>query len=80
MTNGSVIPDLLQALKHSLEAVDRLGLVVQQFIDAYQGGKPLPPGAVEEYAKQMIRVRADRERMREMVAGWWQTVGQDRAQ
>jgi hypothetical protein len=43
------IPDLLQALEHALDQVDRLSIVLRQSLEAHQRGEHLPEATVAEY-------------------------------
>jgi hypothetical protein len=74
------VPDLLQALECTLETVDRLSAVIEEFIDAHHQQRFLPPGVVTEYEEQLERVRADRAALTAMLARLWQIEGTERSQ
>lgn len=79
MADQSEIADLLQALEHAAEMIDRCSTVLERLIQAQQRGEAIDPVVVEDYAAQLRTVREQRVQMRQAVAAWWQMLGSEGA-
>ena len=65
------IKDMLQALEHMLDEVDRLSTVARRLVNAQKTGKPLAPPVLAYYDERLFALGQQREYMRGIVAKWW---------
>lgn len=75
-----MLPELLQALEHSVELSVRLMRVLQWFLDASKTGDPLDPAMVRQCEEQLKAMEQQTARLTEGIALWWTMVGRDGAQ
>ena len=68
--------DMLQAMEHLADQIDRLSTVLERLIEAQQRGETIDPVIVEDYAAQLRTVRGQREQLRKTIATFWALIGQ----
>jgi hypothetical protein len=68
------IKGMLQALEHTLEALDRASAAATQLIEAQKSGKPLSPKTLDYYTEQFATLTKQREHMRTVIARWWTLI------
>jgi hypothetical protein len=74
---ADTIKGMLQALEHTLEALDRASAAATQLIEAQKSGKPLSLKTLDYYTEQFATLTKQREHMRTMIARWWTMVEKD---
>ncbi len=75
-----MLPDLLQALEHSVELSSRLMRVLQWFIDASRSAEPLDAALVQQCEEQLEAMAQQNDRLTKGITLWWTLVGRDRPQ
>ena len=56
-------PDLLQALEHTLETLNRMSTLLRSTLDAVDRGEQMPTSLIADYREQLNAVDADAARM-----------------
>jgi hypothetical protein len=67
-------PDLLQALEHTLESLNRMSTLLRSMLDAVDRGEQMPAGMIANYREQLKKVDADASRMQALLPALWSLV------
>jgi hypothetical protein len=67
-------PDLLQALEHTLETVNRMGTLLRSMLNAVDRGEQMSASLIADYREQLKAVDADAARMKALVRELWSVV------
>jgi hypothetical protein len=68
--------DLLQALEHTLETLERMTDVLRSTLTAVERGETIPRTVIGNYRTQLDSVEADAAKMKAFVQSLWGSVEQ----